>query len=178
MSLDSFVKKLNAAEAVVDPRGRLQPHFRDFIEELIKANNDNVNTANTDISVATASTIVGIGNPASFVWNSDTAGVFPASDPTRDLVMSFEDSSGTVVATRTLRGTLTSSSGDISITAVSSTETTGYSTSYSTIDNATASARADIVLATPQSTQVKASLAWTSVDLSVAGGTPGSGGGK
>lgn len=127
-------------------------------------------TAQTTAVASAETSAKGIGT--NFVWNTDPAGVYPSGDPTRDLVVVFYDSAGAQVATRTLRGTLTSASGLIAVTAVS---TTGEATTYVLIDDGTASVRADI---THTASTAKASLAWSSVDTSVAGGTPASGGSK
>lgn len=128
---------------------------------------------------AAASSSYGVGNPPTFIWRSDSAGVFPAGDPTADLVMTFYDPDGAAVAVRTLRGTLESSTGNITVTDVSSS---GLATSYVLYGDGTDSVRADIMVVLETGKELEASLTWNSLDLSVAGGTPtvisgGSGGG-
>jgi hypothetical protein len=123
--------------------------------------------------------IYAVANPSSALWRSDTSGVFPASDPTADLVMTFYGADGVAVAVRTLRGTLTSSTGNISVTNVSST---GLATTYVLYGNASTSVRADIALDMGNGRITEASVSWASFDNSVAGATPdtidgGSGGG-
>lgn len=118
----------------------------------------------------------GLGNPASFVWNSDGAGVFPAGNPTRDLVMTFTDPDGNTVSVRTLRGTLTTAAGTIAVTNVSSSG--DLSNSYVLVDDGTASVRADITITLGDGRLLTETLSWTAVDVSTAGGTPVTGGGK
>ncbi len=196
MPLVGIVKKLTSVRSAVDTHGRFTAEVQLALEELLRSINDNVTTTNTEISaveadivtveadIVTANTNIEaaaqsaahtIGNPSSFVWNSDTSGVYPAGNPTRDLVLTFYDEDSVEIAERTLRGTLTTASGNISITAVSNT---GLSTTYSTTGNASPSARADITVTLSGGQELTGSLAWSSVDLSVAGGTPGTGGGK
>lgn len=112
------------------------------------------------------------GQGANFVWNSDTSGTMPAGNPTRDLVAIFYDEDGSQVATRTLRGSLTSASGNIAVTAQA---TTGTATSYTLINDGTQSVQA---IVTHDSSEARTTLSWSSVDESTAGGTPASGGGK
>ena len=170
MSLETILRKLSFSKPVVKD-GYLTREFIGFLQSQ-------ASVGDTDISTAAVSTISPLGNPASFVWNSDAAGVFPAGDPTRDLVLSFIDKDNVIVATRTLRGSLTSASGNISVTAVSVTNTTGFSTIYTLVDDGAMSVRADICLTTSFGTKITGSLAWSTVDLSVAGGSPGAGGSK
>lgn len=70
----------------------------------------------------------------SFTWSSDTAGVYPAGDPTSDIVCTFYRN-GTAIATHTVRGSLTTSTGVISN---NSQATTGETTSYSETGDGTA----------------------------------------
>lgn len=154
-----------------------QPAWR-FVFDLYRrlgGDTDSVAAAQSAADDAAESTYYAIGNPATFVWNSDTSGTFPAGDPTRDLSLTFYDPDGNAVAVRTLRGTLTSSAGTIAVTNVSSS---GLTTAYSLVDDSAASVRADITVTLSSGKQITASLAWTAFDESVAGGTPGSGGSK
>lgn len=129
-----------------------------------------------DADAAAESSAYGVGNPATFVWRSDNAGVFPASDPSVDLVMTFFDPSGESIAVRTMRGTLESSGGNITVSSVSSS---GRPTEFVVYGGGTDSARADISVTLDSGRIIEASVSWSALDLSVAGGTPGtvSGGG-
>lgn len=119
-----------------------------------------------------------IGSPGSNVWRSDGAGVYPADNPTADLTIEFFSVDGAVFALRTLRGTLTTSNGNISVTNVTAT---GSTTSYVLYGNASGSVRADVSVVLPTGKTMEGSLTWNSVDMSVAGATPttitGGGGG-
>lgn len=185
MTVSSLIAQLTSGRPAVDENGRFSREVEFALAELVRDLNTNVTQTNTDITtasgaatVARESVIVGVGDPPSMFWSTDTSGTFPAGDPTRDLTMNFKDSDGDIVATRVLRGTLTSSSGNIAVTAVSITEVTGYSTTYTVADSGTASARADIVLTTPSATKVTASLSWNAIDVSSGSTTPVSGGDK
>ena len=138
------------------------------VDTLVQLNRDAQNAA-----------IYPVANPASAIWRSDGAGVFPPDNPTADIVMTFYDAAGVSVAVRTLRGTLTTASGNISVTNVSSS---GLTTSYILYGNATTSARADVALDMGNGHTTEASVSWISLDNSVSGATPvtidgGSGGG-
>ena len=171
MSLERFRKRFNAARAAVDPQtGRLTSEFSQLIDELLRSVDSNAVTANEDIAAVGTGGVYGVST--AFIWNTDPSGVYPAGNPTRDLVVPFYDVDGNQIATRTLRGTLTSSSGLIAVTPVS---TTGDATTYALIDDGTASVRADV---THTDSGAINSLSWSSVDISTAGGTPASGGGK
>lgn len=127
-----------------------------------------------NVLTAISSSAYAVGNPPSFVWRSDTSGVFPAGDPTQDSLMTFYDPDGVSLGAITLRGTLTTSSGNIAITEVSADSGIAY-----TVDgDGTDSVRADITITLSSGKLLTSSLSWNSIDLSVAGGTPASGGSK
>lgn len=129
------------------------------------------------VEAATESTYYGIGSPPTYVWRSDPSGVFPASDPSTDLTLTFFDPDGNQIAERTLRGTLESSSGEITVTNVSST---GLETTYALYGDGSDSVRADVSVTLSSGKTIQSSLTWNAVDNSQAGGTPfslsGSGG--
>lgn len=140
--------------------------------EFMRQLTQGVDTAQTTAeAAATSGDLKTFGVPSSFVWNSDPSGVFTAGNPTRDLVAVF-NTDGVQVASRTLRATLTSATGLIAVTAVT---TTGEATTYTLIDDGTESVQARI---THTISGAITTLSWAAVDLSVAGGTPTSGGGK
>ena len=150
----------------------MSKHVSDIVAvALAQAAADTAQTAaNTAQAQANLSGVIGLGQP--FVWNSTAAGVMPAGDPTRDLIARFYDKAGLEIATRTLKGSLTSATGNIAVTAVS---VTGQATTYALTDDATKAVRADVK---HTASNKIATLSWAAVDESVAGGTPATGGGK
>ena len=128
--------------------------------------------AATALAEALRASIYGLVTPPSTTWNSTAAGVFLAGNPTRDITINFYNNIGVSVASRVLRGTMTSATGVIAVTSVSSTTTTGYSTSYALVGDGTKYVRADVTLTMPTGTVKKYSASWNSIDESVAGGGP------
>ena len=117
--------------------------------------------------------------PSSFVWNADGAGSYAGiTDTTENIVTTFYDQAGTQVAQRTLLGTINTGTGDITVTAVSDTASTGYSTAYVLTDDGTGSVLATITLTLPDGSMKDHTISWNSLDPSTAGGTPATGGGK
>lgn len=112
----------------------------------------------------------GIGDGA--VFKTDATGTQPANNSTRDLVAQFLDEAGTVIATRTLRGTYTTAADTIAVTAVS---TTGETTTYSVNNNGTDAPSAIVVHSASEAVAV---LTWSFTDLTSAGVDPATGGGK
>lgn len=171
MTISTIIARLNSGRRFVDDTGHLVPEAQIALENLVRELNTNVDQANTDIAAAGGEgDLKTFGIPASHVWRSDTAGVFPAGDPTRDLVAVFYQD-GVQVATRTIRGQLTSASGAIAVTDQANT---GEATTINTM-LAADSARVDI---THTDSGAITSVSFTSVDVSVAGGSPATGGGK
>lgn len=140
--------------------------------ELIRQLNANVTQTNDDITDASnGGDLKTFGVSTSAVWRSDDAGVFPAGDPTEDKVVVF-NTDGVQVATRTIRGSLTSSSGDIEATDQAST---GEATTINIVNDNTDSVRVDV---THTASGAIATASFSSVDQSIAGLTPVSGGSK
>ena len=134
-------------------------------------------TANTGVTnAATAQTQAdysgyqGIGDGA--VFKTDASGTQPANNTTRDLVAQFLDEGGSVIATRTLRGTYTTAADTIAVTAQS---TTGETTTYSLNNDGTDTPSAIVVHSASEAIAV---LTWAFTDLTTAGVEPGTGGGK
>lgn len=148
------------------------------VETDIDTLQTDVTQAESDILDAAESSVDITSNPPTFIWNSDTAGVFPAGNPTEDIVVTLYDKDGTQQAQRTLRGTLTTAAGTIAITAVSDSNNAGYSSSYVVVDDATASPRGDITFVLPDLSEKIGTASFIAFDESVAGGTPATGGGK
>ena len=172
MTISSILTKLTSSRAAVDKEGRFSAEVTLILNDLVREINAGFTQANTDIDAAeSGGDLKTFGISASFVWWSDSSGTFPASDPTRDLVVVFNED-GNQVATRTLRGTLSSSAGTIAATAVS---TTGEATTISTVNDGTDSVRVDV---THTASGAIASASWAATDLSAAGGSPASGGAK
>lgn len=111
------------------------------------------------------------GISVTFLWYSDPAGVFPAGNPTRDLVVVF-NTDGAQVATRTVRGTLNSAAGTVTASNITST---GEATTFTTVNDGTESVRVDV---THTESGAVASASFSAIDISVAGGTPVTGGSK
>lgn len=134
------------------------------------------NSALTAAESAEGALVYVEGDPSQiFAWRSDPSGVFPASDPTRELTLIFYDKDGTEIARRTMTGTLDSSAGTIT---VANTSSSGLTTTYSLSGDGSDSVKADIAVTLDSGSKWGSTLAWNAIDTSVAGGTPASGGGK
>jgi len=138
-------------------------------------------TATAQTSADNAATVIK-SNPSVFHdWTSidDGTGTFTAGDPTRDLGIELvnKDDDDQLV-TRVLRGTLTSASGTIAVTAVSDSADTGYSTAFVLVDDGTNNVRADITITYPDGSERQTSVSWIARDTSSATSIPSTGGGK
>jgi len=175
LSLSQIVKQLQSYRAaIVDDTGRMSGDFQRFLYSLI----DGSVTVETTATAAAGTSSYSEAVPTGYAWNSDPAGTFPVSDPSFDITVTFYSQGAVQVGQRILRGTLTSAAGTIAITAVSDTASTDYSTAYTLTNNATASALATVTLTLPDASKTTRAVAWNAIDLSVAGGTPATGGGK
>lgn len=173
---------------LVDLNGRISADFKrifygvvtqsEEIEATADAATTAAATAQTAAESAAETSSYAEAVPTGYAWNSDPSGTFPASNPSFDITVTFYNQSGTQVGQRVLRGTLTSASGTVAITNVSSSASTGYSTAYTLTNDGTSSALATVTLTLPGSNQISHSVAWNAIDLSTAGGTPATGGGK
>ncbi len=172
MTVSAIIAKINSGRPAVDQNGRLVPELQLALDELVRQLNTNVDQTNTDILAASGGgDLKTFGVSASFAWWSDAAGVAPAGDPTRDLVVVFYED-GAQIATKTIRGTLTSAAGTIAATVQAFT---GESTTVSTVNDGTDSVRVDV---THTASGAIASASFTYIDQSTSGGAPASGGGK
>lgn len=117
-------------------------------------------------------------SPSSHAWNSDTAGTHEAGNPTQDILFTLLDKNNVTIATRTLKGTMTSASGNITVTETGTP--TGLSTTvvYDPTNNADPTVKATVVVAFNDGSSAITIATWSAVDESTAGGTPASGGGK
>jgi len=152
--------------------------WQSFLHEMAKFVIDtDVSGVMTDAAAlpTDASAVYAKSVPASFAWTSDPAGAHVAGNPAEDILTTFYDRSGTAIATRTLRGTMTSATGNIAVTAVSNT---GLTTAYVLTDDGTTSVLATITVTLEDGATFDHTTAWSSVDISVETGTPATGGGK
>lgn len=149
---------------MADPRGKvtLTREARRWIEDIYRRTG-----GERDKVVKT----VGLGS--ALVWRADTAGVFPAGNPSVALLVTF-NTDGVEVATITITGTLDSSLGTVSL---ASSLPTGETVSVALFGDGTDSARADV---THVQSTIVGSASFSAIDTSVSGSTPGiilSGGG-
>lgn len=101
-----------------------------------------------------------------FTWWSDpTTGTAPAGDPIKDLVVIFRRK-GTIIATRTVRGTLASATGLITLSNVGST---GDTTSISPSGSGTSDAK---YIVTHADSGIIGKAAWAFSNISAPGGSP------
>lgn len=149
---------------------RISREARQFIYDVWRRTGGDTDT----VEIALSSSAYAIANPPGHVWRSDPSGVYPASDPTQDSTMTFYDADGNSLGAAILRATLTSASGNISVTTVS----LGTDVSYVLDGDGTDSVRADVTYTLSSGKQLVASMSWNSIDISTAGATPSSGGGK
>jgi hypothetical protein len=117
----------------------------------------------TATAAASTSTYSENNSPAQF--NTDTTGTWPASDPTLDITTKFFDKDDTEVAERVLRGTLTSATGNIAVTAVSNS---GLTTSYTLSGNNSGAVKATITVTLADGSKYRTTANWLAVDVSVA----------
>lgn len=101
----------------------------------------------------------------SFTWWSNSSGTWPAGNPTLDITISFRRS-GVVIATRVLRGTLNSSTGNITLSQISNT---GEATSVTPTGSGSTTAYYTVTH-TGSGHTVRAT--WASAALNSAGGSP------
>ena len=157
-----------------------EQEWKHWVNEVAKwiADTAVVTTLQSDVIAAARTSVTHESVPAGYVWRSTSAGAFPAGNPTFDITTTFYDEDDTSVATRVLRGTLTTAAGTVAVTNVSSSASTGYSTAYALTNDGTDSVLATLELTLPDSSTYRAQVSWNAMDMSVAGGTPATGGGK
>jgi len=149
---------------------RISREARQFIYDVWRRTGGDTDTVETALN----SSAYAIASPPGYVWRSDPSGVYPSGDPTQDSTMTFYDADGNDLGAAVLRATLTTSSGNISVTTVSLDD----GVSYSLDGDGTDSVRADITIVLSSGKQLTSSLSWNSIDVSTAGATPSVGGGK
>ena len=147
---------------------------KDAVDQLLALDTAAATAQTTANNAANSSASVKI-TPNGTVWSSDTAGVFTAGNPTQDIVFTFYDKDDVSIAVATHRGTLTSSTGIVTVSPVSQS---GLVTTAAYIDNASTSVLAEVTVTLADGSMFTASTAWSSVDISAAATTPVTGGGK
>lgn len=184
MTAEKYLLQFNPSRRMVDENGKLSAELSDFLDRLKEAYNDNVDLLNTDITTAqgtaeeakNASTSFR-GEPSGTLWTTDGSGVYPAGDPTADLVANFYDSTGTVIASRTVEVTLDSSAGTISVTDAAKA-TSGLTTTPTTVNDGSSSVRIDVELTLSDGSKVSGSLQANAIDTTTASTTPATGASK
>lgn len=172
---------------------RNEQQWRHWINEVARwiADQENVETINTNVTTAqnTANTAQTTaeeaknastsfrGEPGFTTWTTDGSGVYPAGDPTADLVANFYDSTGTEVASRTVEFTLTSAAGTISATDASKA-TSGLTTTVATVNDSSTSVRVDVTLELADGSKISGSLSANAIDTTTASTTPATGASK
>lgn len=194
LSLAQLTEQLRSfREPIVDSRGEMTNSFKRFLLSLTDESSETVTTAQTAAETAqtaadtaqtaatnaqssadTASTAAAnaantstyseSNSPAFF--NSDTSGVWPVGNPTLDITTKFYDKDDTEVAERVLRGTLTSATGNIAVTNVSSS---GLTTSYSLTGDGSAAVKATITVTLGDGSKYRTTVNWSALDTSAAG---------
>ena len=158
--------------------------WKHFINETAKWIADSVAFATAQTDIVTSQTSADnagsywIVTPASQVWNSDSVGVHKAGDPEQDILFTLYDKSGSAVATRTLKGTMTTASGNITITTTGTPTGLTTAATFDPATNADVTVKANMKATFADGSESIVGASWSSVDISVAGGTPASGGGK
>lgn len=128
-------------------------------------------------TAASGAAYVGIAEPNGHQWTSDPSGAAPAGDPTADLEVEFYDPEGNLIATRTMRGTLESASGNITVTTQAEG---GQATTVSISNNGTTSVVATVRYQVPTTgATVSVRLSWQFLNISAPASIPvySSGGG-
>lgn len=196
MTLDRFRQRFNATRRFVDAEGRLTNEASKLIDELLRSFDSNSDTANTDITAVettantaqttatTAQTSADnagsywVNTPSSQAWNTDTSGVHEAGDPTQDILFTLFDKTGSSIATRTIRGQLTTATGLVSLSTTGTPTGLTTTVAFDPVGNNSATVKALITATFGDGSQTVGTAAWSAVDETVAGGTPGSGAGK
>jgi len=146
------------------------------------ADDDFVDTARTDVvtsqTSANNSGAYWIVSPEAQGWNTDGAGAHEAGNPSQTILFTLKDNKDVTIATASLIGTLTTASGNITVAATG--VDTGLTTTkvFDPTSNADPTVVARVTATFADGSKVTGSRSWSAVDVSVAGGTPSSGGGK
>lgn len=96
------------------------------------------------------------------------SGAYYSGDPSHDITVTFYDKNDAQIAQRVLRGSLTSSSGNIAVTSVSNS---GLTTGYTLTGNNSTNVKATVTVTLADSSTYRAtgSIYWSAIDSSVEG---------
>ncbi len=178
MSLSDFLAGINLVRRITNERGEPTREFIDFIDQFQRSVNSNAAQTNTDVtavsdSVTAVDTKVDANNvhgqDVLATWYTDAAGVWPAGNPTKDLTVPFTGTGLGATTSHTVRGTLNSTNGHITITDVSEV---GDDTSYSRVDGDGTTTDGHAVI-THVASGATGKASFSALDLSGAGGSPG-----
>ena len=194
LSLSQLAQQLQTFRLpIVDREGRFTADFQRFLYSLTTQSNEVVETAQTaadaaqtsadsaqtsaftaNTAAATAqataeaaaaqSTYSESNSPAFF--NADGTGTWPAGNPTLDITTKFYDKDDAEIASRVLRGTLTSATGNIAVTNVS---TSGLTTSYALTGDGSGAVKATITLTLGDGSKYRTTVNWGAINPNVAG---------
>ena len=181
-------------QPIVDSKGSPNPWFATLLRDVIDAVESNTASivataqASADAAAASASTAQSSATAAAtsaanasltaafleypsgknVQWYDAGAG-YPAGDPDADLVITARDNTGTQIATMTVRGSLTTSSGNIALSVQSESATATYAIDEVFAGSGTQSATATITVTLPDASTTVGILSWSSNDISVGG---------
>ena len=189
LTLAQLIKQLEGfREPVVSGDGRFSPEFQRLLIGIASQSNSTVATAQTaadnaqasansaQTSANTAQTAANtaqttadaaentsayiVPSPRQVIWFGDTV---PLGDPTRDITFTVKDKDDVTVATRVLRGTLTTSAGTIAVTSVSSS---GLTTAFVLTNDGTANVRAEVTVTFADGSKRTKEGGWLYIDTS------------
>jgi len=128
--------------------------------------------AQADVALVTASNASGsssywLSSPARYVFTSDPTGSFAGGDPHIDITATLYDQDAVQISQRVLRGTMTSGTGNIAVTSIS---TSGLTNSFTLSGDGTTSVSATIQATLGDGSVSATSVSWASVNISVPGG--------
>ena len=127
--------------------------------------------AQADTALVTASNASGsssywLATPNRYVWTSDPTSAFAPGDPQQDITATLYDQDAVQIAQGVLRGTMTSATGNIAVTSVS---TSGLTNSFSLAGNNSTGVTATIQATLADGSVSATSVSWASVDISIPG---------
>lgn len=173
---------------IVGKKGEMTPEFRRIFYGVITQAESTVEAA--DAAAATAQTAAdaaqtsadaaatsagnaagsssyGIAVPNQQLWWADGTGTYPAGNPTADITITFYDQDDAVIATRVLRGTLTTATGLIAVTNVSNT---GLTTAYSLTGDGSSSVIATVTVTLSDGSIYRTRASWSAISVAGPGG--------
>lgn len=196
LDLDQLTKAIQDFRGpIADSNGRMTAEFKRIFYGVVTESSESVTTAQTAAetaqtaattaqnsatvaqtaadSAATAasnaagSSSYGIAVPNQQLWWADGTGTYPAGDPTADITITFYDQDDAVIATRVLRGTLTTATGLIAVTNVSNT---GLTTAYSLTGDGSSSVIATVTVTLSDGSIYRTRASWSAISVAGPGG--------